>query len=168
MQTKLIILRGPSSSGKTTVMNELKSRSPRRVATVEADIFKHKILHSQDGSKELTAKLCSDVIRRLLVSGYDVVAEGLFSAKYYKNVFDDIESAHPHDNHFYYFDISLAEVIRRHSMRSKSTEFSSDYVAELYKKTSPLEHMQERRIDDHMLIEQIIDMIAAETGILSL
>ena len=77
-------------------------------------------------------------------------------------------SSGKNDNHFYYFDISLAEVIRRHSMRSKSTEFSSDYVAELYKKTSPLEHMQERRIDDHMLIEQIIDMIAAETGILSL
>lgn len=165
MDTKLIILRGPSGSGKSTIANILPQRSKYKFATVEQDMFRQTILHNQLGARELSATLCKNSIIECLESGFSVIAEGIFNAKNYKQIFDAIIKNHPNNNYAYYFDVSFEETIRRHKTRDKKHQFNSEDMKPWYKSASPLGYDFESVINENHSIEDSINKIIQETGI---
>ena len=90
MTSKLIILRGPSASGKSTVATELFKKATRNTCLIEQDYYRFMFRPRDHGSKQNSAtmhKMITNNVLTALSDGYDVIAEGIFSTKSYANDF---------------------------------------------------------------------------------
>lgn len=137
MTPKLIILRGPSASGKSTVAKALFKNVTRKTCLIEQDYYRFIFRPNEHGSKANSAtmhNMIKDNVLTALADGYDVILEGILSTKSYANDLNEIFSQHPIENHLFYFDVSLEETIRRHRTRpSRNTPtYTEDDLRSFY------------------------------------
>ena len=156
MDTKLIILRGPSGAGKSTIAKKLRESSSRKIATVEQDMFRHSILHDQDGARELSATMMKDAILSALGNGYDVIADGIFNLTYSKKMLDEIFENHKNNNFIYFFNISFDETVRRHAQRDKKNDFGAEEMRKWYTSASTSGYDFEKEITEDMSEDDVL------------
>ncbi len=83
-QTRLIILRGNSGSGKSTVAKALRDAHGRGLAWVSQDLIRRVILQEKDRPGGANIGLISHVARYALDHGYHAVLDGIFYADRYE------------------------------------------------------------------------------------
>lgn len=120
---KLIILRGNSGSGKTTVAKELQKKFGYNTMLISQDEIRRNILWVKDGIDTKALPLMIE----LLKYGYEhsdiVILEGIMYEEWYNPLFKVANELYGSNVYSYYFDIPFEETIRRHQTRSKSQEF---------------------------------------------
>lgn len=167
--SKLIILRGPSGSGKSTVARELFKNASPKTALIEQDHYRFIFKPAGGGSK-----LNSDTIRRMikhntltaLGDGYNVILEGILSLRAYGEVLSEIFERHPHENHLFYFDVSLEEALRRHTTRPEQAGFGEAEMREWYEVGACRYGREpERVIPEDSSLEQTLRFIKKVSGI---
>ena len=168
MQTKLIILRGQSGSGKSTVAKKLQKISQKPTFIVEQDYYMNErispsidIESSARKSLQMTLIICN--VLKLLDKGYDCIVEGNFSNSAYQTMFDELFKQHPSNNFMYYYNISFKESLRRHNTRDKKHAFGTDEMKKWYFETSAYGHSFEKIIPEEYSMNQTIDMILKDT-----
>ena len=124
--SKLIILRGLSGSGKSSIARELQKRSKQNTIIVEQDYFRNTLLQEKGDARKASAEMLEQTVLIGLKHGYNVVLEGILNIKHYKELFDKIFSAHPQNNFIYFLDVDIDETIKRHKARTKSAEFDEN------------------------------------------
>jgi predicted kinase len=114
----LVVLRGNSASGKSTVAKLLRERVGRGVAWVEQDYLRRTVLREHDrpglpniGLIDLTARYALDV-------GYHVIVEGILASQRYGEMLRRLTADHRGLTKHYYFDVPLEETQRRHQTKS--------------------------------------------------
>ncbi len=112
--TRLVILRGNSASGKSTIAKLLRERLGRGVAWVEQDYLRRVVLREHDRPGLPNLGLIDLTIRYALDSGYHVIADGIFGTPRYGELLRRLTVDHQGVTRHYYFDIPLAETQRRH------------------------------------------------------
>ena len=164
MATRLIILRRPSGSGKSTIAYQLKSSlKSRKIAILEQDLFRDKILDNQDiASRKASALMMKELIMIALDAGYDVIADGIFDIFHFKSLFDEIIHIHKENNFMYLLDVSLKETIRRHNTRPKMNDFSAEHMKSWYKRPSSSGYNFEKEIPEEMDQEDILNSILSD------
>jgi len=154
---QLIVLRGNSGSGKSTVARALRERFGRRLAWVEQDYLRRIVLKELDEPGGVNIGLIEQTVKYALENGYHTVLEGILNAARYGDMlqrFSDTYSAH-----FFYFDLSFEETVRRHMTRPQSSEFSSDMMREWYRSTDLLPFVQEKVFDESSSLEDVVKVI---------
>lgn len=90
---KLIILRGNSGSGKTTIAKELQKKFGRTTMVISQDMVRREILKVNDGP--MTEAL--PLLQELLIYGKKhseiTILEGIMYADWYKPAEEDLENA---------------------------------------------------------------------------
>lgn len=76
--TTLIVLRGNSASGKSTVASALRDRYGRGIAIVGRDNLRHIVLRERDVPGGAYIGLVDTVARYALDHGYHTIIEGIF------------------------------------------------------------------------------------------
>ncbi len=168
METKLIILRGPSAAGKSTIAAEIRKRCQGiDIALVDQDYFKLTVLEgtSRDRRREAVSQMLLQNSLIALRCGYHVIMEGLINADHYRPMFDELFAQHPKDNYIYFFDISFEETLKRHSGRSKQEEFGEEEMGSWYADVKPLNIEGEVIFKDDMGMEEIVEKILTDTGL---
>lgn len=122
---KIIILRGNSGSGKSTVALAIQERLIPHPVLIEHDHFRRKILKEHEGPDIINDELIFRTVQFALENDRDVIIEGILRIERYKKLFDRILEIHPNENHFYYFDIPFEETLRRHATK-KDVDFGED------------------------------------------
>jgi hypothetical protein len=84
-QTRLVILRGNSASGKSTIAKLLRERLGRGVAWVEQDYLRRTVLREHDRPGLPNLGLIDVTTRYALDAGYHVILEGTFGAQQVRN-----------------------------------------------------------------------------------
>jgi len=79
-QTRLIVLRGNSGSGRSTVAKALREAYGRGVAWVSQDLIRRTILREKDQPGGVNIGLIDQVTRYSLEHGYHVVLDGILYA----------------------------------------------------------------------------------------
>ena len=155
--SKLIVLRGNSGSGKSTVAKRLREVSDHRIAIIEQDYLRRFVLKEKETEGENNIDLIFTTVVFALERNYDVVLEGILHFPRYSKMLQKLIKNCP-DNHFYYFDVSLAETLRRHS--SKQTyEFGEKEMREWYKPHDITNFQGERIIPEEYTLEETVKMI---------
>ena len=125
---KLIILRGNSGSGKTTVAKELQKKFGYNTMLISQDEIRRDILWVKDGIDTKALPLMIE----LLKYGYEhsdiVILEGIMYEEWYNPLFKVANELYGSNVYSYYFDIPFEETIRRHQTRSKSQEFGEEHM----------------------------------------
>ena len=116
-QPKIIILRGNSASGKTTVARLLQSQIDPHPLLIEQDYFRRMVIKEKDGPNVINPELILETIKFGLRHQRHVIIEGIFARKNYYSLFNELVKIHPTQNFFFYFDIPFAETLRRHATK---------------------------------------------------
>lgn len=125
-RTKLIVIRGNSGSGKSSLASELRLRYGRGCALVEQDYLRRIVLRERDQPGGLAPKLIDQTVRLALDYGYHVVLEGILARARYGDMIKDLLTDRRGAGFVFYLDVSLDETLRRHSTRPKASEFTCD------------------------------------------
>lgn len=134
--TKLIILRGPSASGKSTVASRLRDCLDNPIALLDFDIFRNTFLGKAGDYYPLASKMLMQTAATALENGYDVIIDGFYRMDSYPDLLPELLKMHPHNNSMFYFDVSLETTIQRHAIREKAHEFGEKELREWYYKHS--------------------------------
>lgn len=158
---RLIILRGNSGSGKSTVAAELQRRLGRESMCIGQDVVRRQILRAKEGSSHPTLKLMAHMTRFGWDNGYHtVIIEGILgsekSAETLKLLISEADAAWS-----YYFDIPFEETLRRHSGKPNAMEFGESDMREWWKEKDYLGVEGETIITADMSCDAIVELIAA-------
>jgi predicted kinase len=164
-QTRLIVLRGNSGSGKSTTARRLRLQAGRRWALVEQDYLRRILLREKDTGPGLAPAFIEHNVQFLLRNGYHVILEGILFTGRYGDMLHRLAADHPGPAHFFYLDVSFAETVRRHATRPQAQDFTADQMRYWYVELDVLDGLDEEVIPESSSQEQTLNLIARKTGI---
>ena len=105
--TRLVVLRGNSGSGKSTVATLLRDRIGRGVAWVEQDYIRRILLREHDRPDATNIGLLGHTVRYALDAGYHVILEGILNSGRYAAMLTELTADHRGTTGHYYLDVPL-------------------------------------------------------------
>lgn len=164
--SKLIVLRGNSGSGKSTVAKEIREQSgkPNKIALIEQDYLRRIVLKEKETEGINNIGLIKAVTEYALSHGYDVILEGIFYSGRYASMIKTLLRKTP--NHFvYYMNVSLQETLNRHKTKPNSHEFGESELRSWYKEKDLLKVKSEAIVEESSSLQETIKRILKDTGI---
>lgn len=165
--SKLIILRGNSGSGKTTIAKRLHQELQPHFADrlqagtmlVQQDVIRRDILRVRDFPGNPAIRLIEDIVITGSEAGYDVILEGILGKSVYGDMLHRLLSQFGEHANVYYFDISFEETTRRHLTKSNSEEFGEEDMRRWFRQTDVLGVSSEVLFTDEHSEEEIVQHI---------
>ena len=161
--TRLVVLRGNSGAGKSTVGAALREAYGRGMAWVSQDLIRRTILKEKDRPGGVNIGLIDQVARYSLDQGYHAVLDGILYADRYEQMLAGLRRDHRGASHFYYFNITMNETLRRHASRPQASEFGPEDMRNWYRPRDLLTSIQERIIPETSTLRQTVDLILEDT-----
>jgi adenylate kinase family enzyme len=161
---KLIVLRGNSGSGKSTVAQKLREVSSGKIAWVEQDYIRRRIMREKDVDDGVNIALISQIVEFALARGYDVVLEGILNFPRYGGMLKALADHCP-EHYFFYFDVPLEETLKRHATRPSVNEFGRAEMASWYRERDTTGLPGEIIIPEHSSLDDTIRLIVETAGL---
>jgi GNAT superfamily N-acetyltransferase len=166
-QVRLIVVRGNSGSGKTSVALGLRRVYGRGIAWVSQDTIRRTILGDFDHLGGRNIGLIDQVVRYSLACGYHVVLDGIMDTRRYEPMLAGLRRDHTGPSFFYYLDASLEETLRRHDTRIQRTEFGAEDLRCWYRPRDLLATIPERVIPESSTFAETVSAILADSQLLT-
>lgn len=164
-ETKLILLRGPSGSGKSSVAQAVREKSTQRIAWVEQDFLRRMVLKEKDRPESINRDLIFQVVAFALAHDYHVMLEGILYTKHYRDMLEKLFTLHPNNNFVYYFGIPFDETLRRHATKPNKDEFGEAEMRRWFVERDVLGAGGEKVIPETYTLEQTVAEILQDTGL---
>jgi predicted kinase len=157
----LVVIRGNSGSGKTTVAREVRRRYGRGCALVEQDYLRRILLREHDTSRTdpVAPAFIAATARNALDLGYHVVLEGILHTGRYAKVLRQLLDQHTGPSHNFYLDVSFPETVRRHQTRAAHVDFTPEQMRDWYQPQDLLGNDGEHVIAETSTVEQTVEAI---------
>ena len=157
--SKLIILRGNSGSGKTTVAKELQKKVGRNTMLISQDVIRREMLRVKDGESTLAIPL----MKELLIYGNShsdiVILEGIMYADWYKPLFKLAVQLYDTRIYAYYFDLPFEETLRRHQTKPNCNDFGEKEMRRWWREKDFSDILNETVITSDEDMESIVNNI---------
>jgi predicted kinase len=163
--TRLIVLRGNSGSGKSSVAAEVRARHGRGIALVGQDNLRRIVLRERDVPGGANIGLIGTVARYALDHGFHVIIDGILRADAYGAMLDALRREHQGISHYYYLDVSFEETMRRHATRPQATEFGRAEMSRWYRERDLLPGRIEQVISAENSLEDTVRQVMHEAGL---
>lgn len=159
MQTKIIILRGNSGSGKTTISKKLQKKLGHGTLLIPQDVVRREMLYVKDGVDTKAV----DLLIQLIMYGKEncacVILEGILNSHWYRRLFETIKYEFNNKIYAYYFDIPFEETLLRHKGKSNANEFGEAEMKRWWMEKDYINIISEQTISKDMTEDEIVDMI---------
>ncbi|PSK91776.1 hypothetical protein CLV63_11957 [Murinocardiopsis flavida] len=163
-ETRLIVLRGNSASGKSTVAQAVRGRYGYGLAVVAQDNIRRTVLREKDVPGGVNIGLIDHVARYALDSSYHVVVEGIMHAERYAPMLERLCDDHRGLSRCYYFDLRFDETLRRHAGRPLAAEVDEEQMREWYRPGDLLPGEREQVIAADATEAETVARIMADAG----
>ncbi|MFD5201678.1 AAA family ATPase [Streptomyces sp. NPDC058375] len=164
-ETRLIVLRGNSASGKSSVASGLRDRFGRGLALVGQDDLRRTVLRERDRPGAANIGLIDLTARYALDAGYHVVVEGILYAAHYGDMLARLRADHRGPTHGYYLDVPFAETLARHVTKPIADEVDENQLRDWYRPRDVLPDGLETVIGPDSALEGTVDRIMLDTGL---
>ena len=156
---KLVVLRGNSGSGKTTIAKELQKKFGHNTMLIPQDVIRRDILKVKDGENSLSIPL----MKELLIYGSRhnsiVILEGIMYSDWYKHIFELAVQLYGTGIYAYYFDISFEETLRRHQTKPNCHSFGEKEMRRWWREKDFSDVLDEVSVTDGEDMESIVTNI---------
>ncbi|MDO4710699.1 MAG: uridine kinase [Peptostreptococcaceae bacterium] len=160
---KLIIIRGNSASGKSTIAKRLQNIFGRNTLMISQDMIRREMLWVNDGMDTPAIRL----LEFILEYGYDhheiTILEGILNSKWYEPLFDKAVERYGKENIFaFYYDLPFEETVKRHGTRSKRSEFGEAALSEWWNEKDHIGSIAEDMITAEKSEEETVEWIVSK------
>jgi hypothetical protein len=109
--TRLVVLRGNSGSGKSSVAAEVRARYGRGIALVGQDYLRRIVLRERDAPGGANIGLIDTVARYALDHGFHVILDGILDSRRYAAMLEALRRDHCGVSCWYYLDVPFEETM---------------------------------------------------------
>ena len=159
---KLVILRGNSGSGKTTVARALQRKIGFNTMLISQDEIRRNMLWVKDGIDTKALPLMIELLKYGNEHSAIVILEGIMYDEWYSPLFNVANELYGANVYSYYFDIPFEETIRRHQTRSKSQEFGEEHMRQWWREKDFSSVLNEEIISCEMDADGIVEKVYAD------
>lgn len=163
--TRLVVLRGNSASGKSSVAAGLRERFGRGLALVGQDHLRRVVLRERDRPDAANIGLIDTVARYALDAGYHVVVEGILQAGHYGGMLARLRADHRGPTRGYYLDVPFEVTLARHATKPIADEVSAGELSSWYRPLDLLPGGAETVIGAASSLEDTVGRILRDTGL---
>lgn len=157
--SKLIIIRGNSGSGKTTVAKMLQHKLGHNIMLISQDVIRREILRVKDGIDAPALPL----MKELLIYGKNnceiIILEGILNSVWYKPLFELAKREFKNNIFAYYYDLSFEETVLRHQTKINKDDFGEKEMMSWWREKDFISIITEKIITAEMSLEDTVDMI---------
>ena len=155
----IIILRGNSGCGKSTVAEALQKKIGSGTLLISQDYVRRQMLWVKDRPNNQAI----DLLKNIVIYGYNKcrvsILDGILYADIYEDLFSYIKKLFTDKIFAYYFDIPFEETLKRHSQKPNTHEFGEDEMRRWWRDNDFLKNISEKMIYKEMSLDSIVDMI---------
>ena len=160
---RLIVLRGNSASGKSTVAARIRALHGRGIAIVGQDNLRRIVLRERDIPGGANIALIEQVAQFALDSGYHTIVEGILYSAHYGPMLQRLADSHPASSHWYYLDVPFEETLRRHAGKPQAAEYGEAEMSRWYREKDLLPGGIEAIIPADSSLENTVQRIMRDT-----
>lgn len=158
--SKLIILRGNSGSGKTTVAKALQEKLGPNTMLISHDMIRLQVLNV---SGKIGVEKSMPLMEELLKYGRSyseiTIMEGILPSADYNKLFDTAVKEFGKEIYAYYYDISFEETLKRHSTKPNKNDFTAEDMRRWWREKDLLECIDEKILTADMSAEDAVNLI---------
>ncbi|MFF0766121.1 kinase [Streptomyces sp. NPDC003737] len=163
--TRLVLLRGQSASGKSSVAAGMRGQFGRGLAVVGQDNLRRIVLRERDRPGAANIGLIGLTARYALDAGFHVVVEGILYADRYGDMLAQLHADHRGPTHGYYLDVPFGETLARHATKPIADDVSETQLRDWYRERDLLPGGIETVIGADSALHETVDRIMLETGL---
>ncbi|MFF7381954.1 AAA family ATPase [Streptomyces griseoluteus] len=167
-ETRLIVLRGNSASGKSSAAAGLRERFGRNLAIVGQDNLRRDVLRERDRPGAANIGLIDMTARYALDAGFHTVVEGILYADRYGTMLTDLVRDHRGVSRCYYLDVPLTETFARHATKGDAallSQVTDDHLRDWYRERDLLPGGLESVVDASSALADTVTRIMRESGL---
>ncbi|QUR94266.1 AAA family ATPase [Macrococcoides canis] len=153
---KIVILRGNSGSGKTTIAKKLQKILGEKAILISQDVLRRKMLLPDAVVGEMSVKLNQAIVDFSVQHFEYIIIEGIYSNKKHGKWLK--EYTQKFESYAYYFDISFEETLLRHQNKV-DVNFGKEEMEQWYIKNDVLGIKNEKIILEKYTIEDTVSLI---------
>ena len=159
--SKIIILRGNSASGKSTIAKELRHKFGRGTFLIAQDNVRRKMLWVEDEPNNKAINLLINLVIYGSENCEITILEGILNSYMYESLFIQIKKLFPKNIYAYYFDLPFEETVKRHKIRKQTEDIGIREVEmrNWWREKDYLSIICEKTIDENFKEEEIVEMI---------
>jgi hypothetical protein len=121
--SRLIVIRGNSASGKSTIGSLIREKHGRGLAVVGQDNLRRVVLREHDTIGAANVGLIDLTCRFALGNGFHVVLEGILRAERYGAMLAGLREEYADRSSWWFIDIPFSETLQRHSTKPQVHEY---------------------------------------------
>lgn len=163
---KLIIIRGNSGSGKTTVAKESQSKLGHNTMLISQDVVRRDILNAKDGKNTLALSL----LKQMLEYGYSnceyVILEGILRSDWYSDLFDLAINLYGSNIFAYYYDIPFETTVERYKTKSAEIQsrFTESDMRRWWVEKDYIDSIKETILRESLSVDDTVKLICDDVG----
>ncbi|MFJ4467458.1 AAA family ATPase [Streptomyces sp. NPDC089424] len=164
-ETRLVVLRGNSASGKSSVAAGVRERFGRGLTIVGQDNLRRIVLREHDRPGAANIGLIDLTTRYALDAGFHVVVEGILYADRYGDMLAQLRADHLGPTHGYYLDVPLGETLARHATKPIADDVDESQLRDWYRTRDLLPGGVETVIGAGSALHETVDRLMIDTGL---
>lgn len=158
-KAKIIILRGNSGSGKTTVARLLQKKFGHGTLLISQDVIRREILYVKDGIETKALPLLIELVKYGKENCDVVILEGILKADWYRELFEQIKKEFGQEIYAYYYEIPFEETLKRHQTKPNCNEFGEEEMKRWWNEKDYISFIPEKIITTESSLDITVDMI---------
>ncbi|MFG2347772.1 AAA family ATPase [Streptomyces phaeochromogenes] len=166
--TQLVVLRGNSASGKSSVAAGLRERYGRGLALVSQDTLRRDVLRERDTPGGANIGLIELTVRHALEHGFHTVLEGILYVAHYGEMLARLLADHPNRTHSFYLDVPFEETLARHATKPIAHMAGESQLRDWYRPLDLLPGGIETVIPAGNSLTETVDQVMHRSGLAAL
>lgn len=160
---KLIIIRGNSGSGKSSVAKALQRQFGRNTLMIPQDIVRREMLWAHDGNNTAAIPLLISIMKYGYANSEITIMEGILNSAWYKPLFEEaVHLFHEENIYAYYYDLPFAETLKRHETKSNKYDFGEEDMRRWWNEKDYIGFIKEKMLTEKLTLDDAVDLILSD------
>ncbi len=157
--SKLIILRGNSGSGKSTVAKALQQKFGPNTLLISQDAVRRELLMVRDGAENPALPLLLELLRYGRQHCAVTILEGILNAVWYRPLFEAAQAEFSTEIFAYYYDLPFEETLLRHQTKPNRNDFGEQELRSWWNEHDLIGFLPERLLTPSQSVEEVVQLI---------